>query len=233
LRFHNLEQEINQSLTKFFKPYISDLQNATGSPLSNLMVGGDNQRIISRTIPKLTTGLTNIFNFVLFAKLQSSICHFVLSADADLEMVKNEVTSWPNYTLVLPVEIVLALHAALMGMSWEHLLRGGQFGESLKTKTIKTIDNVTGVKITTEKSKPLTKDQVSRNPMTDVSNSYIKPAIKYIANRLEVPNLIVVDAKKGDIYYKFMNQTDVNKTKISTIGTFIDSKVNHPMTQQY
>jgi len=235
LNFNNLENVINQSLDDFFKPFKADLNEDKESPLARVMFndGNNKQQINDRLIPKFITGLTNIFYFALFAKLQMSLCQFVLTADVDLEMTKNEVTTWPNYTLVLPVEVVLALHAALMGMSWEHLLKGGQLGESLRTKTVVTTDSLTGTRITTEKNKALTKEQVAKSTMADVSENYIKPAIKYICNRLDVPNIIVVDAKRGEIYYKLMNQIDTNKTKISTIDTFIQSKLNRQITQQY
>ena len=232
IRFNELEQVINTSISSFFDPFKTDLNNGNASRLATINKT-DNQRIISQTIPKFTTGLTNIFCFVLFANIQSSLCKFILTADVDLEMTKNEVTAWPNYTLTLPVEIVLALHAAFMGMSWEHLLQGGQIGQDLKTNSSKK-DPLTGTVITTEKARPMTNEQAARSTLSDVSDSYIRPAIKYICKRLDVPNIIVVDTKKGDIYYKLMNQTDVNKTKISTIETFIQSKLNRPlMTTQF
>ena len=69
--------------------------------------------------------------------------------------------------------------------------------------------------------------------MIDVNDSYTKAIIKYVSKRLDVPNLIVVDSRKGDIYYKLMNQTDINKTKITTIDTFIQSKLNRQMISQF
>jgi hypothetical protein len=154
---------------------------------------------------------------MFLAQLQASLCKFILVADIDIETATNEVTSWPNYTLTLPVEIVLALHAAIMGASWKHMLSGGQIG--------KEIDK--------EKNKPLTREQVGKGSMFNVNENYIKGIVKFVCQRLDVPNLIVVDSKKGDIYYKLMNQTDINKTKISTIETFIQSKLNRQMVSQF
>ena len=230
LAFNNLRSVINVSVKNFLDPFLNELSaSGIASPLASLS-GANNQQIVNTTIPKFTTGLTHIFYFTLLSKLQVALCKSMTSMDVDLEMSRSEVTSWPNYTLVLPVEIVLALHAALMGMSWDHLLRGGEVGKNLKTKST-TIYDSGGSPTFKEKNKPL--DREHANSLKDINDSYIKPAIKYIAERLDVPNLIVVDAKKGDMYYKLMNQTDVNKTKLTTIGTFIDSKINHQMTQQY
>jgi len=125
------------------------------------------------------------------------------------------VTAWPNYTLVLPVEIIMALHAAIMGKSWKHMLSGGQVGQNLN-----------------KMSTPMTKEQVSTSGMVNVSDTYVKNIVKFISSRLQVPNLIVVDSKKNEIYYKLMNQSDVNKTKLQTIITFIQSKLDRPLTTQ-
>ena len=91
---------------------------------------------------------------------------------------------------------------------------------------------VSGISVTSEKSTPLTREQVNKASIVDVNDTYIKSIIKFVARRLDVPNLIVIDSKKGDIYYKLMNQSDVNKTKITTIDTFIQSKLNRQMTSQ-
>jgi hypothetical protein len=231
-RFDTLKKLISNTITGFFKPFKEDLNNTPTSQLAQV-AGTNNTNIINRTIPTFISGLTQIFYFVFLMYLQASLCKFILTADVDVETAANEVTTWPNYTLVLPVEIVLALHAAVMGASWEHMLKGGQQGQDLVTKRFTTKDDLTNTKITTEKNKPLTKEQVSTRGIHDINEGYIKGIVKFICQRLDVPNLFVVDSKKGDIYYKLMNQTDVNKTKITTIETFIHSKLNRQMVSQF
>jgi len=66
--------------------------------------------------------------------------------------------------------------------------------------------------------------------MPDVSATYIKSIVKFIANRLNVPNLIVVDSRRGEVHYQLMNQTDVNRSRIQTLATFVQSKVDRPLT---
>ena len=170
---------------------------------------------------------------MLLAQLQRSLCSFTLTLDADYENITNEVTAWPNYTLVLPIEIITALHAATMGISWEHMLGGGRQGTAIVKVDSELRDDLTGAIITKEKSKPMDKETLNRSSIVDVNENYVKGIMKFIWQRLDVPNLIVVDAKKGEIYYKLMNQTSVNKTKISTIDTFIQSKLNRQMTSQF
>ncbi len=216
VRFDMLQKVINLSVSQFFTQYIGDL-NVLGSDsrLSQIARISSND-IISRTIPRFISGLSQIFYFILLSQLQVSLCKFILVADVDIETASNEVTSWPNYTLVLPVEIVLALHSAVMGTSWKHLLGGGQLGREL-----------------TDNSSQLTKEQVGKASLFNANENYIKGIVKFICQRLDVPNVMVVDSKKGDIYYKLMNQTAVNKTKITTIETFIQSKLNRQMVSQF
>jgi len=202
---------INQVVKNFIKEFVDEEDQTPDSEftLENLGIA-DRNKILRQVIPAFHDGIVDILYFLFLAKFQEVLCKFILIADVEIEKSVNEVTSWPNYTLVLPVEIVVALHAAIMGKSWKHMLSGGQIGRSLQPN-----------------STPLTKEQVN---MPDVSATYIKSIVKFIANRLNVPNLIVVDSKRGEVHYQLMNQTDVNKSRIQTLATFVQSKVDRPLT---
>lgn len=202
---------INQVVKNFIKEFVDEEDQTPDSEftLENLGIA-DRNKILRQVIPAFHDGIVDILYFLFLAKFQEVLCKFILIADVEIEKSVNEVTSWPNYTLVLPVEIVVALHAAIMGKSWKHMLSGGQIGRSLQPN-----------------STPLTKKQVN---MPDVSATYIKSIVKFIANRLNVPNLIVVDSKRGEVHYQLMNQTDVNKSRIQTLATFVQSKVDRPLT---
>ena len=218
-RLKEIQQDISKSLEQFIQAYQQELRDSDPADYCRLSdITGENVvSIANRTAEKYKAGISEFFYFMLLSQLQVSLCKFILVADVDLETTSNEVTAWPNYTLVLPVEIIMALHAATMGMSWKHTLAGGQIGQE----------------ISKEKNQKLTKEQVSTRGLFDVNDNYVKGIIKYIAKRLDVPNLIVIDAKKNDMYYLLMNQTDVNKTKLTTIETFIKSKLDRPIISQY
>jgi len=202
---------INQVVKNFIKEFVDEEYQTPDSEftLENLGIA-DRNKILRQVIPAFHDGIVDILYFLFLAKFQEVLCKFILIADVEIEKSVNEVTSWPNYTLVLPVEIVVALHAAIMGKSWKHMLSGGQIGRSLQPN-----------------STPLTKEQVN---MPDVSATYIKSIVKFIANRLNVPNLIVVDSRRGEVHYQLMNQTDVNRSRIQTLATFVQSKVDRPLT---
>jgi len=206
-----VKSDISSYLKNFLDEYVTDISALGGRSLTLAnSFGYSASQITTQLVPKLKTDLIEIYYFLLLSQLQGAMCKFILTADVDLETVSNEVTAWPNYVLILPVEIMLALHAATMGASWKHMLAGGEQGKSLNS----------------EKNQPLTPDQISKRGLHDIGESYVKGIIKFVSNRLDIPNLVVVDSNKGHIYYKFMNQTDVNKTNISTIETFVQSKLN-------
>lgn len=224
-RLDSVKSIITESINKFFAEYANDLTDNDDSRLRRV-VGAKNNVIRDKTLAAYKSGLVQIFYFMFLAKLQESLCRFIITAEVDIETASNEVTTWPNYVLVLPVEVILALHAATMGASWKHMLAGGVYGEPVRIKDATTRDSLSGSPITTGKSTALTKEQISTRGVFNPNDSYIKGIIKFISQKLRVPNLVVVDSKRGDIYYKLMNQTDINKTKITTIETFIQSKLN-------
>ncbi len=210
-----IRNEISQAIRNFTNEFINE-QKQTDEDFRVVSLNIiSHQKFVNQVIPMFRDGMSNILYFLFLAELQKSLCKFILVADVDLETVSTEVTAWPNYTLVLPVEIIMALHAAIMGKSWKHMLSGGQVGQNLN-----------------KMSTPMTKEQVSTSGMVNVSDTYVKNIVKFISSRLQVPNLIVVDSKKNEIYYKLMNQSDVNKTKLQTIITFIQSKLDRPLTTQ-
>jgi len=49
----------------------------------------------------------------------------------------------------------------------------------------------------------------------------VKKVVEFICNRLQVPNLVVVDKRKDEIFYKFMHMRKALKGKSQTLQTFI------------
>jgi len=182
--------------------------------------------VLNNTLPLLQRNIENIMLFLFYSQLQEQICKNINSLDIKLETVSHEVTSWPNYTLVLPVEIVTALYAAISGLNWRNMLKEDIKNERQRKEAEK---EAMARKHDGENVSTPTKPEHIRTSYL-VSENYIKGIMKFISNRLNVPNLITVDGKKGDIYCKLMNQTDINKFKISTLDTFVQSKLNRSIS---
>ena len=69
------------------------------------------------------------------------------------------------------------------------------------------------------------KNYLSREETTQfissVNDNYTKGIIKFLTKKLDIPNMIVIDDKRKEIYYKMMYNSRILKTKINTIETFI------------
>ena len=55
--------------------------------------------------------------------------------------------------------------------------------------------------------------------------------LKYVNKILEVPNLVVVDTKRGDVYYKFQYMSQVNKTNMRTFDTYVKNMTKQELQQ--
>jgi hypothetical protein len=64
---------------------------------------------------------------------------------------------------------------------------------------------------------------------TNLTDNYIKGIIKFVNKILDIPNLIVIDSKKGHVYYKFQYMSQVNKTNIKTFETYVKSMTQHEL----
>ena len=70
--------------------------------------------------------------------------------------------------------------------------------------------------------KQLLQSETSGRPFVGaVGDNYVKGIVKYMKQRLGVPNLIVVDEAKGDVFYQLMYHSAPQKTKLKTLETFI------------
>lgn len=206
----NVKIDIIQSLDNIFNEMTSDYVANVVEPLI-IFVGteyANNRnanfdlnltRIQQTLIPKLTSDLSSYFYFLFLNELQNAIYIMSNSAEIELETSVNEVTNSFNYTLVLPVEIIKALYSAKTSAEWKNAFR------NQRDNTLKDQSQLSGEKI------------------FNISENYVKGFIAYINKKLKIPNLIVVDGSRGEVYYKLMNTTNINKTKISSLETFIKS----------
>ncbi len=152
-----------------------------------------NEGVKSEFIRKLKSNnefwFNNIIEYLFLSSLSIALCELVNVIESEVDIVKHEVTDHPNYSLILPIEIIYALHAAYKARNLNDLFNNEDKNMASKREFVLT-------------------------------STYTKGMIKYLTDRLKIPNLIVYDQKKGDIFYKFMNMTDVNNTKLNTIKTF-------------
>ena len=63
-----------------------------------------------------------------------------------------------------------------------------------------------------------------------INDNYVKEIVKYISKKIKVPNLIVIDEKRGDIYYKMMYNSKPQKTSLRSLESFIKSIKENTLT---
>ncbi len=68
----------------------------------------------------------------------------------------------------------------------------------------------------------LVNQEIGGRPFTNAMNdNYIMGAVKFIVQKLNVPNMMVIDEKKQIIYYHLMHQSSMRKAKLNTLDNFI------------
>jgi hypothetical protein len=63
-----------------------------------------------------------------------------------------------------------------------------------------------------------------------LNDNYVKEIVKYISKKIKVPNLIVIDSKRGDVYYKMMYNSKPQKVKLKSLQTYIDTIKDQTLT---
>lgn len=192
------EKVINDSLNSvisYLKTF-EDYPESTGFIINANIPTNKQMNEISTYISESKKQLIFYIRFMVLSVITYLLCQYVRETKVSVETTKHDVLDQNNYTIVTSVELILALANAFAAKSYRNLVQQSNRGEDGKPQ----------VKL-----------------MRDLSNNYIKGVVKYMHQQLDVPNLFVIDEKKGDVYYKLMYQSDVNKIKLNTMQTFVDS----------
>lgn len=60
----------------------------------------------------------------------------------------------------------------------------------------------------------------------DLSENYVKGVLKFLTTKLRVPNIIIIDKNKDEMYYKLMYQSTIQKIKLSSLQSYIENSKN-------
>ena len=86
--------------------------------------GVDDDKVKRIYIPQMTDTIFVIFYFFFLYRLQAAVCQYMDIIDVEIESKVNDVFEFPNYTLVLPIEIVKGVHASYVSNNLQSLLQG-------------------------------------------------------------------------------------------------------------
>jgi len=124
---------------------------------------------------EMEIAIQNIIMFLLKWNFFSYICDYIKEVDVDIEVQRRDALEFPNYCLVLPMELFKGLHNALTINHLNNILRD----------TNGVVDNINELNFTT-------------------SLSDIPKMVNYICTRINIPNIIIYEKSSQKIFYKFM-----------------------------
>jgi len=199
LMTHRTEEVINNALNSvisYFRTYQGFPKDTAFIIQSQIADQADQNSEIMNYISETKKQIIFYVRFMVLKTILYILCQYVQETKVVVETTKHDVLDPNNYTIVTSVENILVLANAFAAKSYIDLVEKSRRGE---------------------------KGQVQAKLMRDLSNRYIKGVVKYMHNQLGLPNLFVIDEQRGDVYYKLMYQSDVNKIKLNTMQTYIDS----------
>lgn len=137
-------------------------------------------------------GIMNIIVFLLKWNFFSYICDYIKEVDVDIDIQQRDALEFPNYCLVLPLELFYGLQNALTLRHFSDILQDVRG----------VVNNINDLNFT--------KHPIDINRM-----------VNYLCTRLSIPNIILVDNATKKIHYKFMYMTKVINLTYSTVDQYI------------
>ena len=164
----------------------------------------NNKADLDKFVDANINDIINYMNFLLFYTIQIALCNYVEEVKVTVTTTKHDVLDPNNYTLIIPLETIVGLANAYAAKSFKSL----------------TVYNK-------NKNKYDVADKIDATQLIQhINNNYIQGIIKYMQKMLDIPNLIVIDEQKQEVYYQLMYQSKLMKMRLSSLSTFIDEIKN-------
>jgi len=140
--------------------------------------------------------ITNIIYFFLVYTVISYICKSIDIIKLEFETVRRNATDFPNYCLVLPKALIDGLYAVIHVQNFKRVMDDPSAIQNIQQQY----------------------ENWSPNEMQS------KRIVDFIVNRLLVPNIILIDEKKSELYYRFMFMEKCEKIRLNTVSTYIKNQ---------
>jgi len=143
-------------------------------------------------VKKLEHAIGDIIIFLLKWNFFSYICDYIKEVDIDIDIQSRDALEFPNYCLIMPIEIFSGLHNILSMQHFRDIVQdvGG------------VVDNIQELNF-------------AKHPID------IGKIIEYVTNRLNIPNVIVVDKKSKKVFYKLMYMQKAVNLSISSLEQYV------------
>lgn len=144
----------------------------------------------------IAQAIENLTYFFFIWNFLSFLCNYIQDVEVDIEIQRRDILDFPNYCLVIPVEVVKYLYTINTSRNFKQLLMSSNPASNAELANLGQEDAI-------------------------VNLNNINRMIEIVNRRLNVPNLIVVDNKSQAVYYKFMYMTKPNRITMQALRDYI------------
>jgi len=182
-----------------------NLQNVTfGVRIQRLL--GNQQPGNEKLLENLSSAISNILYFISLYCFLAYICEYFKSVTEEVKIQKRDALEFPNYCLVLRASVIEKLFMSLATINFS------------KQKQVYQNKIANRGKEEEEQAR-------ETNPLDGfkLNEKHLSNMVRLINDRLNVPNIIVIDEKTKMVYYKFMfdTPTSVGMLSLDNMKTFI------------
>lgn len=122
---------------------------------------------------------------------------YMRDVDVEIETQSRDVLEFPNYCLIIPFDVLKGFHAALQARNFRRIMTSKEPHQEFPDLDDYRINQTSASKI-----------------------------VSQLCNRLQIPNIIAIDTKNNNVYYKFMYMQNVNMIKLNTLQTYVKNQGN-------
>lgn len=155
----------------------------------------------SQYIDQIESALPKLIMFSFLWNFMSYVCSYMNDVDVDIQIQRRDALDFPNYCMVLPLTLVRFLHTLHTQRNLRNLLKSAD----------------------PENDEILA--QINREGI-NAQQFNVHMMLRILINRIKIPNLIVIDERKKDIYYQFMYMSRSNKINFNTMTNYIKHQEN-------
>lgn len=160
-------------------------------------------QVLLQIVTQIKQAIGDILYFLFIWNFMSYICSYISEIDIDIQIQKKDALDFPNYTLILPIEMCKFLYTFFVSNRLKRLLKSPTFNGNDIGEAASNI----------------------KNNLTSFSpNTSIPKLIEIINDRFKIPNIMVVDKYKEEVYYQFMYMPKPLKTRLGSLPSYITSQ---------
>lgn len=119
--FDKIMGVISTELTTLRAPYLEEIEDDNYNNVQ-LLKNNVSRNEFDSWIQNGSNYIAQLYLMVFCFSVQSALCKLVHGVEGDIQVTSHDALSFPNYTLVLPLEIITIINTILTARSWNQLL---------------------------------------------------------------------------------------------------------------